>query len=161
MGFFRAKTKKSIGIFLLWNISFPQKHHSKTFGIKPERTMKKFELLNTIGYPQKAISCHNILLDGSVKITNTVNSMKHAAPIFLWPFQQLCIGSNWWSLSHTATGRDCSELQPGRAIRSVNWWLKEIQAYIANSLNTNTRTLHRTHCPYHPSQFTVHTLSYK
>ena len=35
-----------------------------------------------------------ICIDGSVKITNMVNNMKHAASIFLRPFQRLFTGSN-------------------------------------------------------------------
>jgi len=37
MGLFRAKSKKSIGKFLFWNISFPQKLHPQTFSVKPEQ----------------------------------------------------------------------------------------------------------------------------
>jgi len=37
MGLLGTKSKKSIGIFLFWNISFPQKLHPETFSVKPEQ----------------------------------------------------------------------------------------------------------------------------
>nr|AFK42178.1 unknown [Medicago truncatula] len=60
MGLFIAKSKKSIGIFLLRNISLPQKIHPKSLSIK---------------------------LNGAFKVTNTINNMKQTTVVFLWPFQ--------------------------------------------------------------------------
>ena len=111
MGLFRAKSKKSIGIFLFWNISFPQKLHPKTFSIKPDRTGNCKHLNTHISQRISTSQVYKILLNGAIKITNTIHNMQEAALIFLRPLQQLSI--RLCSLSHIQCGMQmlCNNIQ--------------------------------------------------